>query len=147
MAVVSLVSRNPERLAEDPEFARLRVCRARRADGGTRANRHCTLLVERDVGSLLEGRRRENAQTPQIASSLFRLHVPEPLLLDRRGWYEAGKIHEALSGDMVRSKSEVIIGNLLHKQGTAFYYEKILLAGDGTIRLPDFTLSCRGETY
>lgn len=113
----------------------------------TRASRHCTLLVERDVGSLLEARRRENAQTPQIASSLFRLHVPKPLLLDRRGWYEAGKIHDALSGDMVRSKSEVIIANLLHKGGAPFYYEKLLLAGDGTMRLPDFTLSCRGEAF
>jgi exodeoxyribonuclease V alpha subunit len=113
----------------------------------TRASRHCTLLIERDVGSLLEARRRENAQTPQISSSLFKLHVPQQLLLDRRAWYEEGKIHEALSGDMVRSKSEVIIANLLHKHETPFYYDKMLLAGDGTMRLPDFTVTCRGETY
>ncbi|MDB5964575.1 MAG: Viral (Superfamily 1) helicase [Polaromonas sp.] len=113
----------------------------------TRASRHCTLLIERDVGSLLEARRRENAQTPQISSSLFRLRVPKPLLLQRSGWYEAGKIHEALSGDMVRSKSEVIIANLLHQNETPFFYEMMLLADDGTMRLPDFTVVVRGEKY
>ena len=113
----------------------------------TRASRHSTLLIERDIRSLIEARRRENAQTPQINSSLFSLHVPKPLLLDRRSWYEAGKIHEALSGDMVRSKSEVIISNLLHQNEVPFFYEQLLLATDGTMRLPDFTVSCRGETY
>lgn len=34
LTILSQVSRAPERLVEDPEFARLRVCRARRADGG-----------------------------------------------------------------------------------------------------------------
>jgi hypothetical protein len=33
LSILSQVSRDPERLAEDPEFAPLRVCRARRADG------------------------------------------------------------------------------------------------------------------
>lgn len=112
----------------------------------TRASRHCTLLLENDVTSLLDARRRENAQTPQINSSLFVLHVAKPALRDRRGWYEAGKIHEALSGDMLRSKSEVIIANLLHDREIPFKYEMPLLAGDGTIKLPDFTISWKGET-
>ena len=30
----------------------------------TRASRHCTLLLQRDIASLLDARRRENAQTP-----------------------------------------------------------------------------------
>ncbi|WP_174438031.1 AAA family ATPase [Azospirillum formosense] len=113
----------------------------------TRATRHCTLLIERDVGSLLDARRRENAQTPQINSSLFTLHVVKPALLNRRGWYEAGKVHEALSGDMVRSKSEVIIANLLHQHQVPFLYEQLLFAGDGTIHLPDFTVTWGGETF
>ncbi|WP_134500736.1 ATP-dependent DNA helicase [Microvirga pakistanensis] len=113
----------------------------------TRASRHCTLLIERDVSSLLNARRRENAQTPQINSSLFEFHMARPELLRRRSWYEAGKIHEALSGDMLRSKSEVIIANLLHQSGIPFRYEEPLLAKDGTIRLPDFTITWRGETF
>ena len=113
----------------------------------TRASRHCTLLIERNVDSLLEARRRENAQTPQINSSLFTLHIPKQALLRRAGWYESGKIHEALSGDMVRSKSEVIIANQLHSQEMPFLYEKLLFAGDGTMRLPDFTVTWGGKAF
>ena len=113
----------------------------------TRASRHCTLLLQRDVASLLDARRRENAQTPQINSFLFSLHFAKKALTQRRDWYEAGKIHEALSGDMLRSKSEVIIANLLHERSVPFRYEQPLFAGDGTVRLPDFTVTWAGKTY
>jgi exodeoxyribonuclease V alpha subunit len=113
----------------------------------TRASHHCTLLLQRDITSLLDARRRENAQTPQINSFLFSLHVAKDALTQRRSWYEAGKIHEALSGDMLRSKSEVIIANMLHERRIPFRYELPLFAGDGTMRLPDFTLTWGGKTY
>ena len=113
----------------------------------TRASRHCTLLLQRDIASLLDARRRENAQTPQINSFLFTLHVANEVLTNRRGWYESGKIHEALSGDMLRSKSEVIIANLLHERNVPFRYEQPLFAGDGTLRLPDFTITWAGRRY
>lgn len=113
----------------------------------TRASRHCTLLIQRDVSSLLDARRRENAQTPQINSYLFALHVAKDAFRHRRGWYEAGKIHEALSGDMLRSKSEVIIANMLHERQIPFRYEQPLFAGDGTLRLPDFTVTWQGKTF
>src|SRR3546814_20689982 len=61
--------------------------------------------------------------------------------------YESGKIHEALSGDKVRSKSEVIIANLLHQAGIPFTYEEPLYAEDGSFFLPDFTLRVGGEKY
>ena len=113
----------------------------------TRASRHCTLLLQRDIASLLDARRRENAQTPQINSFLFTLHVANEVLTNRSGWYESGKIHEALSGDMLRSKSEVIIANLLHERNVPFRYEQPLFAGDGTLRLPDFTITWAGRRY
>ena len=113
----------------------------------TRANRHCTLLLEKDIASLLDARRRENAQTPQINSSLFELHVAKVALSDRSSWYEAGKIHESLSGDMLRSKSEVIVANLLHERQIPFWYEEPLFAGDGTLKLPDFTVKWGGRTF
>ena len=112
----------------------------------TRANRHCTLFLQKDITSLLDARRRENAQTPQINSFLFSLHVAKDVLIHRRSWYEAGKIHEALSGDMLRSKSEVIIANQLHERNIPFRYEQPLFAGDGTLRLPDFTVTWKGKT-
>ena len=75
------------------------------------------------------------------------MHVANEVLTNRRGWYEAGKIHEALSGDMLRSKSEVIIANLLHERNVQFRYEQPLFAGDGTLRLPDFTITWSGRRY
>lgn len=113
----------------------------------TRANKHCTLLLQKDITSLLDARRRENAQTPQINSYIFALHIAKQALTQRRSWYEAGKIHEGLSGDMLRSKSEVIIANLLHERQIPFRYEQPLFAGDGTLRLPDFTIAWRGQTF
>ena len=48
---------------------------------------------------------------------------------------------------MLRSKSEVIIANLLHERNVPFRYEQPLFAGDGTLKLPDFTVTWRGETF
>lgn len=113
----------------------------------TRATGHCTLLIQRDVNSLLDARRRENAQLPKVNSYLFDLHVSKDAIMKRRSWYEAGKIHEALTGDMLRSKSEVIIANLLHERALPFHYELPLFAPDGTLRLPDFTIASSGKMY
>ncbi len=115
----------------------------------TRARQHCTLLVQGDVSTLLSARRPENAQTGLINSSLFDgffRAVPDELI-NRKSWYEEGRIHEALSGDMVRSKSELVIANLLHERDVPFSYEVLLRAPDGTMYLPDFTISWQGETW
>jgi exodeoxyribonuclease V alpha subunit len=113
----------------------------------TRASRHCTVFVQGDVRTLLTSRRKENAQTRLVNTSLFAFRAVDSRLLDRRSWYAEGKIHQALSGDLVRSKSELVIANLLHERGVPFLYEMQLLAADGTMYLPDFTISWRGETY
>ena len=114
----------------------------------TRGKRHCTLLVQQDLGPLIDMRRRERCLLARINSSLLGWHVAPKELTQNFGWYEAGKIHQALTGDMVRSKSEVIIANLLHERGIEFRYEKPLYAtAEGTMYLPDFTLLWRGEEY
>ncbi|MCD6127697.1 MAG: ATP-dependent DNA helicase RecQ, partial [Methanomicrobia archaeon] len=61
--------------------------------------------------------------------------------------YEEGKIHKTLTGIMVRSKSEVIIANLLHERGIPFRYEVPLYAPDGTFYIPDFTITWKGEEW
>jgi exodeoxyribonuclease V alpha subunit len=113
----------------------------------TRAKRHCTLLVEQDISALINMRRRERSHLLQINSSLFEFRaVPEPLL-NLGTWYEEGKIHEALAGCMVRSKSEVIIANLLATAKIPFRYEVPLFASDGTFYLPDFIIEWRGRKF
>ena len=114
----------------------------------TRAQGHCTLYIQGNITPLLDARRKENAQSLLVGSSLFGIFRSiDDRLLTRNDWYENGKIHEALSEDMVRSKSEVIIANLLHQAGIPFTYEEPLYADDGTFFLPDFTLRVGGEKY
>ena len=48
---------------------------------------------------------------------------------------------------MVRSKSEVIIANMLAERDIPFRYEVPLFASDGTFYLPDFTIKARGEEW
>lgn len=115
--------------------------------GITRAHRHCTVLVEEDVSPLLNLRRRERAQLDRINSSVFQFRPAPAEYQTMSGWYEEGKIHRTLTKDMVRSKSEVIIANMLFERDIPFVYEMQLFAPDGTFYLPDFTLTIFGEEW
>lgn len=55
-------------------------------------------------------------------------------------YYERSLIHRTLKGDLVRSKSEVIIANMLFDAGIDYEYEKELDLGEDGIRIPDFTI-------
>lgn len=74
----------------------------------------------------------------------FHQHIGEYLGIDR---FSRRRIHETLSGDFVRSKSEVIVANILYQSGIPFTYEAPLIAPDGSRRSPDFTIEWRGKTY
>lgn len=115
--------------------------------GITRASKHCTLLIQEDIGPLLNMRRRERSHLVCINSSIFDF-VPIPdVMLNVQAWYEEGKIHATLSEFVVRSKSEVIITNMLAEREILFRYEEPLFASDGTFYLPDFTVTWNGEQY
>jgi ATP-dependent DNA helicase RecQ len=58
-----------------------------------------------------------------------------------------GKIYATTKGDLVRSKSEVIIANLLHQHGISYEYEKELYYNGNNRLSPDFTLSINGTDY
>lgn len=57
--------------------------------------------------------------------------------------FNLNKIHKTADGNFVRSKSEVIIANLLHAAGINYRYEKPLEFDGGKI-LPDFTIYLSG---
>lgn len=115
--------------------------------GITRAQKHLTLLVEDDISPFLSLRRPEKSHLLGINSSLFNFKpVPDEILIMHE-WYEEGKIHQTLSDYMVRSKSEVIIANMLFDRGIPFKYEVPLFAPDGTFYLPDFTITWNGEEW
>lgn len=58
----------------------------------------------------------------------------------KKKYYEQALIHRTLKGDLVRSKSEVIIANMLYESGIEYEYEKELDLGEDGIRIPDFTI-------
>ncbi|EGD46136.1 Exodeoxyribonuclease V [Ruminiclostridium papyrosolvens DSM 2782] len=115
--------------------------------GITRAKKHTTLFIEDDIGALLSLRRKEASEVSKINSSIMEFNpIPEELL-NINEWYEEGKIHRTLADFMVRSKSEVIISNMLFEENIPFWYEKPLYADDGTMYLPDFTIEYNGQTW
>jgi exodeoxyribonuclease V alpha subunit len=82
-----------------------------------------------------------------VNASLFSFN-PVPEALRKLGsWYEEGKIHNTLAAYMVRSKSEVIIANMLFERDVPFTYETPLFASDGTFVLPDFTIKAQGNEW
>jgi ATP-dependent DNA helicase RecQ len=60
--------------------------------------------------------------------------------------FKLGRIYKTLSGDWVRSKSEVIIANLLFERKVPFKYEQPLTV-DGVLYSPDFTIFWKGGTF
>ena len=113
----------------------------------TRAQKHVTIFIQDNVGTLAKMCRLEKSAVRRINSSVFKFDpLPEDFLYFSH-WYESGKKLATLTKYLVRSKSEVIIANLLFGEGIPFYYEEPLFAPDGTMYLPDFTVTFRGETY
>ncbi len=67
-------------------------------------------------------------------------------LSETENW-ESGKVYHTDSGDMVRSKQERFVANLLTSEGISFEYERKLASRDRSFRYPDFTLFINGEQY
>lgn len=67
------------------------------------------------------------------------LELPHPVELQDR-FLEEGLIHKTRRGESVRSKSEVIIANLMYEKGVDYEYEARLVGTDGQLRYPDFTI-------
>ncbi|MDR1873174.1 MAG: AAA family ATPase [Deltaproteobacteria bacterium] len=64
---------------------------------------------------------------------------PQIIEFEKR-YYEASLIHKTLKGDLVRSKSEVIVANTLYNEKIPYVYEKELSLGEDGSRIPDFTI-------
>lgn len=60
--------------------------------------------------------------------------------------FQLGRMHETASGNLVRSKSERLIANLLTQNQIPFRYEERLQAGRREF-VPDFTITVNGKTF
>ncbi len=128
-----------------PRVARSFLGRELVYTGLTRARERLTVFLEKDISALLALRKQAAAQTPRRRSRLFGDHAPGVSA------YRADRlIHVTARGELVRSKSEVIIANRLADRSLTYEYEKELFAPGGDerdMRLPDFTISYRGKTF
>lgn len=115
----------------------------------TRAQKKVTLFLQEDIGTLTTLGHIEKSAVQRINSSVFDFNpLPNEILyINVLNWHEDGKKLATLSEYFVRSKSEVIITNILVSENIPFEYEKPLYGPDGTMYLPDFTITFRGEEY
>lgn len=60
--------------------------------------------------------------------------------VDKYLYHEENLVHKSLTGIMMRSKGEVICGNIYTSMKTEYKYEKELIFPDGTTIHPDFTI-------
>ena len=79
-------------------------------------------------------------QYSEIAKRYTDLFEPPKIVEVNEKFYDENLIHKTKNGIMVRSKSEVIIANMLYDNGFEnFLYEEKLPLGD-SFKLPDFTI-------
>ncbi|HUW12522.1 MAG TPA: ATP-dependent RecD-like DNA helicase [Anaerolineae bacterium] len=103
----------------------------------TRSREQLVLLVEgSDASILYEYTRPERSETARRNTNLFQGAIREDADAVP---YAEHLIHRALKGHMVRSKSELVITNMLYEMGIDYQYEQRLDGArvPGTVR-PDF---------
>jgi hypothetical protein len=120
--------------------------------GLTRFKSKLILLVEKDSQPLLDFRRPESSDTMRRTTRMFKLLIGQNAGdIGIKGRYRPeGLIHRTSDGTPVRSKSEVIVYDVLSALGLSLKYEEPLIAKSGDpkdFRLPDFTIYHQGRTW
>lgn len=107
---------------------------------------------------------KNNADMSYDKLSLTRKNLVNPYILPdniyAKNWQEESyktsnylpecKVYSTKRGEMVRSKSEAIIADILYELKIPYKYEKALVLKNGTIKFPDFTVlnkKTRQEVY
>jgi hypothetical protein len=87
----------------------------------------------------------DRSETARRLTNLFL--APSPIEVEGR-FFEEHLIHRTARGEMVRSKSEVIIANVLAAKGVDYAYERPLTI-EGVTKYPDFTIEdmASGQTF
>lgn len=85
------------------------------------------------------------SDTKQRYTDLFGIpDIEEIKINNQKRYFEKNLIHRTISGELVRSKSEVIVANILNQLGVEYAYEEPLRV-EGKNFLPDFTLRHQGR--
>jgi hypothetical protein len=99
----------------------------------TRQQREVVLFHQGDLRGLMKLSGADHSETAKRLTNLF----IEPKLVAHGGAFlEEGLIHRTARGELVRSKSEVIIADLLDGLGLPYSYEQPFTGPDGSVRYP-----------
>lgn len=103
----------------------------------TRQKEHLVILYNDEAYRL---RNYSSKAFSDIARRFTCLFEKPEIIEYKQRYYEASLIHKTLKGELVRSKSEVIIANMLREAGIVYEYEKALDLKEDGIKMPDFTI-------
>ncbi|MDP1627646.1 MULTISPECIES: ATP-dependent RecD-like DNA helicase [Pseudomonadota] len=103
----------------------------------TRQQRSVILFHQGDLRDLKKLSGADHSETARRLTNLF---TKPKLVAYSRTFLEEGLIHRTTRGELVRSKSEVIIADLLNSLELPYSYEQPFTAPDGSVRYPDFTV-------
>ncbi len=101
----------------------------------TRQETRLVLFCQGEAHKLLDYR--HLSDTARRLTNLF--EAPEPVQVGKHA-YDNKHIHRSRRGELMISKSEVIIANELANAGIVYEYERSFIGTDGTPRRPDFTI-------
>ena len=111
----------------------------------TAMTRHQERLVILHQGPLVEYRRFAGDEYSEIARRMTNLFVdsmPRAVIVGaQKSFLEEGLIHVTERGELVRSKSELVIADKLFARGVEYAYEQPLVLPNGRTRYPDFTIA------
>lgn len=103
----------------------------------TRQRERVVVLHQGEAADLLRLADPRHSETARRLTNLFR--PPSPVEVAAT-FLEDRLIHRTERGELVRSKSELIIANMMRARGIDYEYEKPLTLGGGSPRWPDFTI-------
>jgi ATP-dependent exoDNAse (exonuclease V) alpha subunit len=114
----------------------------------TRQRQKVVVLHQGDATELQRLSAEHHSATALRLTNLFTPPNPVQVRGLKDKFLEERLIHITTRADAVRSKSEVIIANLLHARGLDYHYE-VPLEIDGIVKYPDFTIEddATGITY
>jgi hypothetical protein len=101
----------------------------------TRQKEKVVILCEGSPMELIAMANDRFSETKTRFTNLFRAPNPKEF---EKSYLDANLIHQTERGELVRSKSEVIIADHLHRKRINYRYEEQLTLGED-IRIPDFT--------
>lgn len=104
----------------------------------TRHRQRTALFIQGDPTNLRALASPSRSETARRLTCLFR--PSDPMVDKDDHLFDAAHVHRTVNGELVRSKSEVIVANVLGSLGLEYEYEQPLSMADGSTRIPDFRI-------